>query len=264
MTDLGDLSATGDVVSWAQDINDAGVVVGFSQVSTGSNFEAFVWEGDEMRNLNDLIPPGTGWLLRQAHAINSLGQIVGEGIAPGGQVRGFVLTPACGNGACDPDEDCLSCPQDCNGKQSGSPNKRFCCGDGDGQDPVDCSDSRCTSGGLACTDQPAPGTCCGDSVCEGPEDSSNCSNDCGAPPLCGDDVCDAGEDPCTCPADCGISPASETSCTNNVDDDCDGAVDCDDQDCDGDLACTCLPKNAACTLDAECCSGDCKANGRCR
>jgi probable HAF family extracellular repeat protein len=292
MTDLGDLSATGDVVSWAQDINDAAVVVGFSQVSTGSNFEAFVWDGDEMRNLNDLIPPGTGWLLRRAHAINAVGQIVGEGIAPGGEVRGFVLTPACGSGVCDPDEDCftcpadcligagaesgngtceagdgedcLSCPLDCNGKQSGNPNKRFCCGDGDGQNPVDCSDARCSAGGLTCTDQPDPGTCCGDSVCEGPEDSTNCSNDCGAPPFCGDDTCDAGEDPCTCPADCGVPPVSETSCTNGVDDDCDGFLDCDDEDCDGDPACTCLPKNATCTLDTECCSGNCKANGRCR
>ena len=27
---------------------------------------------------------------------------------------------------------------------------------------------------------------------------------------------------------------------------------------------TCLPKNAACTLDSQCCSNDCKPNGKCK
>lgn len=70
---------------------------------------------------------------------------------------------------------------------------------------------------------------------------------------CGDGVCDSGESSCSCPDDCGAPPATETSCSDGVDDDCDGLVDGDDPDCAG----SCLPKNASCTLDSECCSGNC-------
>lgn len=63
-------------------------------------------------------------------------------------------------------------------------------------------------------------TCCGDLVCEGPEDGFNCLLDCGAPPVCGDQVCDPGEDLCSC-ADCGTPPSTEAgSCTDGVDNDC--------------------------------------------
>ncbi len=58
----------------------------------------------------------------------------------------------CPNSICEPGagEDCLSCPDDCNGVQGGNPGNRFCCGDGDGDTPVDCSDSRCTGSGNTC------------------------------------------------------------------------------------------------------------------
>jgi len=58
----------------------------------------------------------------------------------------------CGNSICEPaaGEDCLSCEADCNGVQSGNPGNRYCCGDGDGDSPVDCSDPRCTGGGNTC------------------------------------------------------------------------------------------------------------------
>jgi len=59
----------------------------------------------------------------------------------------------CGNNICElgAGEDCLSCPNDCNGAQSGNPGNRFCCGDGDGENPVDCSDGRCSTGGNTCS-----------------------------------------------------------------------------------------------------------------
>jgi O-glycosyl hydrolase len=36
----------------------------------------------------------------------------------------------CGDGRCDPGEDCGSCPDDCAGKTKGKPSSRFCCGNG--------------------------------------------------------------------------------------------------------------------------------------
>jgi hypothetical protein len=43
--------------------------------------------------------------------------------------------PVCGNGTCEPGETCLTCSSDCDGKQSGPPSGRFCCGDGIPQPP---------------------------------------------------------------------------------------------------------------------------------
>ncbi|RMH21728.1 MAG: hypothetical protein D6696_05150 [Acidobacteria bacterium] len=153
-------------------------------------------------------------------------------------------TAACGNGVCEPfaGEDCLSCAADCNGRQNGNPSRRFCCGDGDGENPVGCNDSRCTSSGFQCSDVPASGFCCGNLICEAGEDSNNC------------------------PLDCGACVPSPEVCTDGQDNDCDGLVDCDDADCSADPACqvTCQPKNASCSTNADCCSGVCKANGRCR
>jgi hypothetical protein len=150
---------------------------------------------------------------------------------------------ACGNGLCEAadGEDCESCSQDCNGVKNGKPSGRFCCGFG-GQNPVGCGDSRCTSGGFSCTETPqgsGVSTCCGDLVCDIPEDGFNCPLDCGPPPVCGDGTCDPGEEGCSCAVDCGPPPASETNlCTDGVDNDCDLTVDCADADCDGiDPAC---------------------------
>lgn len=49
-------------------------------------------------------------------------------------------------------EDCLSCPEDCNGLQTGNPESQFCCGDGEGMGPVSCGDARCTGGGNVCVE----------------------------------------------------------------------------------------------------------------
>lgn len=42
----------------------------------------------------------------------------------------FCQQNPCGNGTCDAGEDCNSCAADCDGRQSGKPANRFCCGDG--------------------------------------------------------------------------------------------------------------------------------------
>lgn len=45
-----------------------------------------------MRDLNDLIPSGTGWLLNTAQGINEQGPITGSGTI-GGRTHAFLLTP---------------------------------------------------------------------------------------------------------------------------------------------------------------------------
>jgi spore coat protein A len=88
----------------------------------------------------------------------------------------------CGNALCEAGngEDCVSCPQDCDGKQNGSPANQYCCGDGDGTNPVDCNDTRCSTGGWHCRTSTRPPACCGDLMCEGSEDLVACNVDCAA------------------------------------------------------------------------------------
>lgn len=86
----------------------------------------------------------------------------------------------CGNEICEAGngEDCVGCGGDCNGQQSGKPANRFCCGDGDGTNPLPCADAICSTMGFQCTDTPTVPHCCGDLVCEGVEDDTNCPTDC--------------------------------------------------------------------------------------
>lgn len=59
---------------------------------TNSTRRAFVWRAGHMADLNDLIPPDSGWTLVEARGINDRGQIVGNG-EHNGQQRAFLLTP---------------------------------------------------------------------------------------------------------------------------------------------------------------------------
>jgi hypothetical protein len=120
------------------------------------------------------------------------------------------------------------------------------------------------------------GPVCGDGNCDPDEDPCNCETDCGAPPAtetnCSDgidDDCDTYtdcDDQCDCAVECGtLIPDTEISCTDGNDNNCDDNIDCDDADCSGDPACSeCLPKRAACTDNAECCSGTCLPAGKCK
>ena len=166
----------------------------------------------------------------------------------------------CGNGLCEggDGEDCIGCPADCNGLQTGKPSGRFCCGATEG-----CGDSRCTESAWDCTMVPQ-GTpyCCGDGTCEGTEDGNNCAIDCACqtPADCNDGVGDAncpddglfcnGTEFCDAATDCGSTgdPCGSGENCNEPTDTCD----------------PCTPKKGACSANEECCSGVCKANGTCR
>jgi probable HAF family extracellular repeat protein len=93
MNDLGTLSGAGSSI--AVGINNAGQVVGYSYpAGSGSDyFHAFLSDGTTMTDLNDLIPPDSGWILRFAYASNDAGQIVGYGTNPDGLSHAFLLTP---------------------------------------------------------------------------------------------------------------------------------------------------------------------------
>jgi probable HAF family extracellular repeat protein len=82
-------------------INVAGVVVGYCSVGNvvssspglGDNsYIATLFAQGQIYDLNTLIPPGSGWTLREATGINDAGQIVGTGLH-NGQLRAFLLTP---------------------------------------------------------------------------------------------------------------------------------------------------------------------------
>jgi probable HAF family extracellular repeat protein len=90
--DLGTLP--GRANSPAYDVNDAGQVVGFSGGTDGdpASRHAYLWQDGTMRDLNDLIPAGSGWRLHVAVGINGGGQIVGYGTV-NGRPAGFLLTP---------------------------------------------------------------------------------------------------------------------------------------------------------------------------
>jgi probable HAF family extracellular repeat protein len=89
LPDLGDVG--GVIESFARDVNDHGTIVGTS-VTPAFEVHAVTWRDGQCVDLNTLIPPGTGWLLANAHAISNDGRIVGEGFTPQG-LQAFVLVP---------------------------------------------------------------------------------------------------------------------------------------------------------------------------
>ena len=92
MIDLGALEARH---SRATDVNSRGQVVGHVSSIVGfpsAGGRAFLWQGGEMVDLNELLDPGSGWVLRSAEGINERGDIVGFGELDGKR-QAFLLTP---------------------------------------------------------------------------------------------------------------------------------------------------------------------------
>ena len=79
--DLG--TVDGDACSRAYGLNDRGQVVGTSGDCRNA-LHAFLWEeGAPIRDLNKLIPPGSGWVLTNAFNINDRGEILAKAAPEG-------------------------------------------------------------------------------------------------------------------------------------------------------------------------------------
>ena len=88
------LNTETDVESQAYGINALGQVVGFiSRYRNEEGHRAFLYRNGVMNDLNNFINPSSGWTLRDATAINDIGQITGYGINALGQEHAFLLTP---------------------------------------------------------------------------------------------------------------------------------------------------------------------------
>src|SRR3984957_470617 len=89
--DLGVLPGGNYSVAFAG--NDSSVVVGYGNLSNNAA-HAMVWtSAGGMKDLNSLIPAGSGWVLTNANAINNVGQITGYG-TKGGHNHAFLLNPS--------------------------------------------------------------------------------------------------------------------------------------------------------------------------
>ena len=88
MRDLGVLGGPTNN-SWARSVNNRSWVVGRADMPSSLD-QAFLWRDGVMTNLNDLIPPDSGWILTNAACINEQNEIVGSGFF-NGQPRAFLL-----------------------------------------------------------------------------------------------------------------------------------------------------------------------------
>jgi probable HAF family extracellular repeat protein len=89
---LEDLGTLGGTNSAARGVNAAGDIVGEADLPDGTT-HAFRHSNGVLIDLNTLLPAGSGWELLSARAINSRGEMVGQGRFQGG-LHAFVLSPA--------------------------------------------------------------------------------------------------------------------------------------------------------------------------
>jgi probable HAF family extracellular repeat protein len=81
----------GGTQSYAGGENNPGEIVGESSVP-GGVLHACIWKNGIIKDLNNLIPPNSGWVLNHASAISKVGKISGFGTI-NGQTHGVILTP---------------------------------------------------------------------------------------------------------------------------------------------------------------------------
>ena len=93
-TTVQDLGTLGGYESYGYAINLYGDVVGYSTLVNGTS-HAFLFLGGRMKDLNALLPTGSGWTLTDANGINDKGWITGQGRI-NGQLHAYVLRPTGG------------------------------------------------------------------------------------------------------------------------------------------------------------------------
>jgi probable HAF family extracellular repeat protein len=92
---LVDLGTLGTPSVTALAINNRGQVVGNVMASDGTSL-AFLWQTNQITDLNTVLPPNSGWQLSSADFINDAGRIVGTGTL-NGSPEWFILDLPNGN-----------------------------------------------------------------------------------------------------------------------------------------------------------------------
>jgi probable HAF family extracellular repeat protein len=88
--DLGVLPGGNYSIAYA--VNDSSVVVGYGNLFNNAPHAMRWTSSGGMKDLNSLIPSGSGWVLINANSINNIGQITGYG-TKNGHNHAFMLTP---------------------------------------------------------------------------------------------------------------------------------------------------------------------------
>ena len=92
VVDLGTLNDC-DCFSNAYGINNSSQIVG-DMITLGEVQFALLWDSQlQIHNLDDLLPPASGWRLQEARSINDAGQIAGYGYNDGGSGHAVRLSP---------------------------------------------------------------------------------------------------------------------------------------------------------------------------
>jgi hypothetical protein len=176
-----------------------------------------------------------GWISVEPVALEGDPDLISQGDEIGCQ--------GCGDGACNLQETCFDCPEDCG----------ECCGNGI------CEPDYGEDCGLCEVDC---GPCCGNGVCEPGrgEDCGSCSTDCGE--CCGNGVCEPGrgENCGSCSADCGRC-CGNGLCEGGRGEDC-ASCPSDCGRCCGDGLCERSRGENCGTCSRDC--GSCCGNGTCQ
>jgi probable HAF family extracellular repeat protein len=108
---LVDIGSLGGSDSYATGINEAGDVVGVSNLGNpNGGYHAFLYSGGVLKDLNDLIDPSLGLTLTYAGDINDKGQIAARGCKANGQCADLLLSLA-DTGGGDPDPNPVPEPE---------------------------------------------------------------------------------------------------------------------------------------------------------
>jgi hypothetical protein len=91
-----DLSA-GYWASWANALNSKHQVVGAWSTAFSYDERALYWHGSQSFDLNNSLPPNSGWMLNEAVSINENGLIVGNGTFQGQASAFGIAAPTPGN-----------------------------------------------------------------------------------------------------------------------------------------------------------------------